>query len=76
VICKGQHSELLSCNVGVRQGEKRSPFLFAAYLIDLEEYMYISDVKVLSNLCDKLGNKLCVYLKCFALLYAYDKILL
>jgi hypothetical protein len=69
VICNGQQSELFSCNVGIRQGENLSPFLFAIFLNALEEYLYIKDVKGLSNLCDKLENGLYIYLKFFVLLY-------
>jgi hypothetical protein len=43
-IYVGQQSDLFSCYVGVRQGENLSPFLFAIFLNDLEDYMDIKEV--------------------------------
>lgn len=34
----GLSSEFFSCNVGVRQGENLSPFLFSLYIYDLEKF--------------------------------------
>ena len=74
--CNGQHSDLFPCNVGVRQGENLSPFLFAVYLNDVEEFMFINNVQGLSELCENLENEFNVYLRLFVLLYADDTILL
>ena len=38
VVVNGISSEMFECNIGVRQGENLSPFLFSLYLNDLEEY--------------------------------------
>lgn len=35
----GTVSDFFSCNVGVRQGENLSPFLFSLYINDLENYL-------------------------------------
>ena len=37
VKCNNTLSEAFSCNMGVRQGECLSPFLFAMYINDMEQ---------------------------------------
>ena len=61
VFCDGVKSEPFHCQLGVRQGECLSPFLFAMYINDLE--MYLS------------ANNYCItasHMKMFLLLYADD----
>lgn len=36
----GTTSDFINCNVGVRQGENLSPFLFSLYIIDLENFLF------------------------------------
>ena len=38
LVVNGEQTEFFSCNVGLRQGENLSPFLFAIYLNDLENF--------------------------------------
>lgn len=72
----GRHSELFSCNVGIRSGRNLSLFRFVVYLNDIEEFMGINNDKGISKLCEKLENNFYNYLRLFVLLYADDKILL
>jgi hypothetical protein len=60
------------CEIGVRQGEKLFPCLFALYLSDLEEYLsenYINHLEFLNENCIQYIG---MYLKLFLLLYADD----
>ena len=73
-------SESFPCQMGVRQGENLSPFLFALYLNDLASFMETEGSEGLKNLnhystCDFL-KELGIRLKLFVLLYADDTILL
>ena len=73
---QGQISDYFSCNNGLRQGENLSPFLFAIYLNDLEQFFSDKDISGLSTISDELEEKLFVYLKIFILLYADDTVLM
>ena len=75
VVYNGQMSEYFSCNIGVRQGENMSPFLFSLYLNDLQQYIEQRNVAGLSCITDELENELDIYLKLFVLLYADDTVL-
>jgi len=73
-------SESFPCQMGVRQGENLSPFLFALYLNDLASFMENEGSDGLKHLnhyskCNFL-NELGIRLKLFVLLYADDTILL
>ena len=80
VEVNGVVSNFFTCSVGVRQGENLSPFLFALYLNDLEEFLSSESFKGLRNLhehslCDFVRN-LGYRMKLLVLLYADDTILL
>ena len=72
----GALSDSFPCQIGVRQGENLSPFLFSIYLNDLESFLSEKNVAGLQNLSYSIENELHVYIKLFALLYADDTILL
>lgn len=76
VLANGRCSDFFDCTVGVRQGENLSPFLFSLYLNDLEEYLYVNNVRGLTCLSNKIRKDLNLYLSLFVLLYADDTILL
>ena len=39
VMVNGEVSNYFACNIGLRQGETLSPFLFSIYLNDLESFL-------------------------------------
>lgn len=67
-------SAFFSCNVGVRQGENLSPFLFSIYLNDLEQYFHHNNVTGLD--CEFAKDELYMFMKIFILLYADDTVIL
>ena len=69
-------SNLFSCNVGVRQGENLSPFLFALFLNDLEEFLSLHNVNGVSYITNEMENELNLYIKILVILYADDTVLL
>ncbi len=73
---QGQSSETFSCNIGVRQGENLSPFLFAMYLNDLESFLSTNNCTGLNSLSDLFAEELGVYIRLFVLLYADDTIII
>ena len=65
ITFNGNNSDYFNCNNGLRQGENLSPFLFALYLNDLEEFMVLNNVEGTKCVNDELEDKLNVYLKMF-----------
>ena len=65
-----------NCEIGVRQGENLSSFLFSMFLNDLEEFLLTKDIVGLKSITDELETELEIYLKIFVMLYADDTILL
>ena len=61
----GTLSDSFECQLGVRQGESLSPFLFSMYLNDLEDEFYLKGV----------GGIDIGFFKIFLLLYADDIII-
>jgi hypothetical protein len=69
-------SNLCSCNVGVRQGENISPFLFALFLNDLEEFLSLYNVNEVLYITNEMKSKLNLYIKILVILYADVTVLL
>ena len=65
------------CQLGVRQGENLSPFLFSVFLNDLESFLTMNNINGLQNISEMMENEvyIYIYIKLFALLYADDTIL-
>lgn len=76
VKINGTSSEYFNCNVGVRQGENLSPFLFSLYIDDLENFLVEKDIAGLQNIENAIEDELMVYVKMLILLYADDTVLL
>jgi hypothetical protein len=56
--------------IGVRQLENLSPFLFSLFLNDLEECLLTKDIVDLRSITYELETELEIYLKIFVMLYA------
>ena len=77
IMLNGAKSDFFDCNIGVRQGENLSPFLFCVFLNDLESFF--SDSGIVNGVeCSTQVNAdtAFLYLKLFVLLYADDTVIL
>ena len=76
IVYNDNKSDFFSSEVDVRQGENLSPFLFAVFLNDLEQFMEDKNITGLESISSELEAQLEIYLKNFALLYADDTVLM
>ena len=76
IIFNGNTTDFFKCEIGVRQGENMSPFLFSIFLNDITDYFHNSNIVGLTTVSSKLEHELDVYLKLFVLLYADDTVLM
>ena len=44
------------CQLGVRQGENLSPFLFSVFLNDLESFLTMNNINGLQNISEMIGE--------------------
>ena len=72
VSVNGVSSNYFPSNIGVRQGENLSPFLFTVFLNDLETFLSQSQ----KHKGIELEGDLVAFLKLFVLLYADDTVIL
>ena len=52
----GMSSEFFNCNIGVRQGENISPFLFSLYINDLEKFLLNKNVVGIHSISNAIKN--------------------
>ena len=77
LIDNGEQTVFFSCNVGLRQGENLSPFLFSVYLNDLESFFFHNDLNGgIECSSSNLDNAAYIYVKLFILLYADDTVIM
>ena len=69
-------SDYFNCDMGVRQGENIPPFLFAMFLNDLQMFFENASLNGLETVSNCIEDKLNMYLKLFALLYADNTVLM
>ena len=69
-------SDYFNCDMGVRQGENLYRFLFAMFLNDLQMFFENASLNGLETVSNCIEDKLNIYLKLFALLYADDTVLM
>ena len=71
----GKISIFFSCNTGVRQGENRSPILFAIYVNDFQDSVG-KCFQGLDLLYEHMSEELDTFMKLYLLLYADDTIIM
>ena len=69
-------SGFFSSDLGVRQGENVSPFLFSIFLSDLEEFLCENNINGLETVSTHCQEHIGLYLQIFILFYADDTIIL
>ena len=69
----GETSAFFDCNLGVRQGDNLSPFLFSLYLNDLEHFLLSN--KFTGVTCSSTDDieQAHIFIKSYTLLYDDDK---
>ena len=60
-------SDFFMCNVGVKQGENLSPFLFSIFLNDLEDFLHQNNVPFLDELYELSEQNIGLYVKLFVI---------
>ena len=76
VKLNGIASNFFECNVGVRQGENLSPFLFSLYINDLENFLLEKNIVGLQSISNEIENELLLHLKLLILFYADDTVIM
>ena len=76
VQVNGEYSAFFQCNLGVRQGDNLSPFLFSLYLNDLEHFLVSNGFRGVTCASSEDIEHAQILLKLFTLLYADDTILI
>lgn len=66
VSYKNMTSEYFDCEIGFRQGESLSSFLFALFLNDLENFMISKDITGMGSIASELETELEICLNFFS----------
>ena len=76
ILVNNRKTDFFISNIGVRQGENLSPFLFIMFLNDLEHFFRTHNVEGIICKQHPADDLLVLYLKIFILLYADDTVIL